>query len=50
MLNKEWHKANPMPKHPSLEQRIKWHVEHARECQCREIPKSIAKEHKKKRH
>ncbi|HEY5749826.1 MAG TPA: hypothetical protein VIU12_27355 [Chryseolinea sp.] len=25
-LNKEWHEHHPMPKNPTLEQRIQWHV------------------------
>ena len=32
-----------MPKNPSLNQKIQWHVNHARECGCREIPESIKK-------
>jgi hypothetical protein len=26
-----------MPKNPSLDQRIAWHLEHAKHCGCREI-------------
>ncbi|MEK7595027.1 MAG: NUDIX hydrolase [Patescibacteria group bacterium] len=39
--NKEWHKENPLPKRPKEAQRIQWHVNHARECGCREIPPKI---------
>jgi hypothetical protein len=30
-----------MPPRPTREQRIKWHVAHARLCGCRAIPDSI---------
>jgi hypothetical protein len=30
-----------MPKNASLEQRIAWHIEHAVECGCREMPESV---------
>ena len=42
-LNREWHLAHKMPKNPSLEERIEWHIEHARYCKCREMPDSIKK-------
>jgi hypothetical protein len=40
-LNKEWHRSNRMPPTATREQRLKWHVAHARSCACREIPGSI---------
>ncbi|WP_324405321.1 hypothetical protein [Bradyrhizobium sp.] len=40
-LNKEWHRLNRMPPRATREQRIRWHVAHARDCSCREIPDSI---------
>jgi hypothetical protein len=43
-INKEWHQKNKMPKNPTLEERIKWHIEHAKNCTCREMPDSIRKE------
>lgn len=27
-INKEWHLKNRMPKNPTSEQRIAWHIEH----------------------
>ena len=41
-LNADWHRAHPMPKNPSLDQRIVWHEEHSRVCGCRPMPDSIA--------
>lgn len=37
-INKEWHLRNRMPKNPTLNQKIQWHADHARECGCRPIP------------
>ncbi len=36
-INAVWHRSHPMPKNPSLDQRIEWHVAHAKACGCREI-------------
>ena len=46
---KEWHKKNKMPKNPSLEDRIKWNVEHVKNCGCRSISKKILDEIKKRK-
>jgi hypothetical protein len=46
-LNKEWHLAHPMPKNPSLKDRIEWHLEHAKNCGCREIPEKLKEEMEK---
>lgn len=43
-LNKEWHKAHPMPNKPTNEQRLDWHAEHAKNCSCRKMPKKLAEE------
>ena len=45
-LNKEWHKQNPMPTNPNFEQRVKWHLEHSKNCLCRPIPAKLAAEMK----
>lgn len=37
-LNRAWHEANPMPKSPTPEQRMAWHVGHAANCPCRAMP------------
>ena len=46
-LNKEWHLVHPMPKNPTQQQRIEWHLEHAKNCGCREIPAKLKEEMKK---
>lgn len=40
-INAEWHNAHKMPKNPSVDQRVAWHVEHAKHCACREMTPKI---------
>ena len=40
-LNAEWHKAHKMPKNPTIQQRLAWHIEHAKHCGCRPIPAKL---------
>lgn len=43
-INKEWHEKNKMPKNPTFEQRVKWHLEHQKNCNCRPIPQKLLSE------
>ena len=43
-LNAAWHMKHTMPKNATLNQRVRWHVGHARACGCREIPKGVLAE------
>ena len=47
-INKEWHSANKMTKNPTLDQRVKWHLSHARKCACRPLGGKILEEVKKR--
>ena len=47
-INREWHEANPMPERATLDQRVAWHLDHARNCGCREMPKSVTAELKRR--
>ena len=47
-MNGAWHRRHPMPKSPTLDRRLQWHVEHAKFCGCRAMPASIAKEMKRR--
>lgn len=47
-INKEWHLANKMPNNPDLDQRVLWHVEHARNCTCRPLEGKILEEIKRR--
>jgi hypothetical protein len=40
-INRQWHLTHPIPRNPSLAQRIEWHLTHARECGCRPIPPKL---------
>jgi len=47
-INAKWHLENKMPKKPTLDQRIKWHLEHAKNCSCRPLGGKILEEIKKR--
>lgn len=41
MINKEWHQNHKMPVKATDEQRIEWHLEHSKHCNCRPIPQNL---------
>jgi hypothetical protein len=43
-INREWHLNNKMPENPTLGQRVQWHLEHEKNCQCRPIPEKLLEE------
>lgn len=47
-INKDWHLANKMPNPPAggptKEQRLNWHIEHSKNCTCREMPQKLIDE------
>lgn len=47
-LNKDWHTKNPMPKNPTFQQKVEWHLAHVNHCQCRPIPVKLQMEMKEK--
>ena len=48
MLNAAWHDAHPMPPRPTLDQRVTWHVAHAKACGCRTMPPTVVAELKRR--
>jgi Domain of unknown function (DU1801) len=46
--NARWHAAHRMPSHPSLDQRVTWHVAHATHCACRPMPATVVAELKRR--
>jgi len=40
-MNKEWHQLNKMPGNPTFEERVKWHLAHQKNCNCRPIPEKL---------
>lgn len=47
-MNKQWHDLNKMPDKVTLEQRMRWHLEHAKQCGCRPVPSSVLEEMRKR--
>ncbi|MBI4500571.1 MAG: hypothetical protein HY700_05360 [Gemmatimonadetes bacterium] len=48
-MNAAWHRRHPMPPKATTEQRIAWHLQHAKQCGCREIPPTLAALMRKKK-
>ncbi len=49
MLNAAWHKAHRMPMRSTLDQRVDWHLAHAKACGCRTtLPATIVAELKRR--
>ncbi len=46
-INALWNSKNRMPKNANIQQRIKWHLAHQKNCGCREIPEKLVLEMKK---
>jgi len=40
-LDAAWHRTHRMPKNPTRDERMAWHVAHAAACGCRPIPASL---------
>lgn len=47
-INKEWHEKNKMPKNAKFEDRVKWHLSHQKNCNCRSIPENLLNEMRSK--
>jgi hypothetical protein len=47
-LNRDWHLAHKMPQNPTLDQRVAWHLDHAKNCSCRKLEGKILDEIKKR--
>jgi hypothetical protein len=45
-LNAEWHRNNKIPKNPTEAERLRWHTEHSKHCNCRPFPAKLAKKAK----
>jgi hypothetical protein len=48
MLNAAWHDSHPMPPRATLDQRVTWHVAHAKACGCRPMPGTVVAELKRR--
>ena len=43
-LNRAWHLEHRLARNASLEERLHWHLAHAANCACREMPPGIRRE------
>ncbi|RZA24661.1 MAG: hypothetical protein EOP02_13245 [Proteobacteria bacterium] len=43
-INREWHALHKLAPDASIEERLHWHLQHAANCRCRDIPASIKRE------
>jgi lambda repressor-like predicted transcriptional regulator len=43
-MNADWHRAHVLGRGASLDERVTWHLEHARVCACRVTPAEIVAE------
>ena len=41
LLNRQWHEAHVLGQRASLDERVEWHLEDARESGCRPIPARV---------
>lgn len=48
-INAEWHAKNNMPKNPTRDERINWHLDHSRNCLCHPLDAKILEEIKKRK-
>jgi len=46
--NKEWHKSNRLRPFASIDEKVKWHIDHVANCKCWPIPKYVKKEIEKR--
>ena len=46
-INKIWHENNRMPKNATDEQKVRWHIAHAKNCDCRPPSAKMLAEMKK---
>ena len=43
-LNRQWHEQHQLGNRASLDERVRWHLEHAKVCGCRPIPARLLEE------
>jgi hypothetical protein len=43
-INREWHALHKLARNASMEERLHWHLQHAANCGCRDMPDTIRRE------
>jgi hypothetical protein len=41
LMNTDWHDAHPLASNAHMDERVRWHLQHADKCACRPIPKDV---------
>lgn len=47
VLNRERHQSNKMPLKATMDQKIKWHIDHVAHCKCRPMPIKLRQRYKR---
>lgn len=47
-INALWHSQNKMPKNPTQDQRVAWHLAHSKNCDCHPLTGKILEEIKRR--
>lgn len=47
VINKNWHLNNKMPQKPTHTERLAWHMEHVKNCDCHPLTKEFIERLKK---
>jgi hypothetical protein len=40
-MNTDWHSEHVLGAKASMEERVRWHLQHTAKCACRPIPKDV---------
>lgn len=40
-MNEDWHNEHPLGSSASMEERVRWHLQHQQKCACRPIPPDV---------
>ena len=46
--NKEWHKLNKLRSFATIDEKVKWHIDHVANCKCWHMPMYVKKEIEKR--
>ena len=40
-MNTDWHEEHPLGSNASMDERVRWHLQHQDKCGCRPVPKDV---------
>lgn len=43
-MNADWHEAHVLGRDAPMDERVEWHLAHAQQCGCREVPRTVREE------